>query len=78
MTRECQVRFCEGLGVKSPGATRQVTTEAVPHAVYEVEFVIDLLSLVVPSQSDQLDQNRDKDDRDSRKRADPAEDEDDY
>jgi hypothetical protein len=23
MTRECQVRFCEGLGVKFPGPTRQ-------------------------------------------------------
>src|SRR5437899_1355983 len=23
MTRECQVRFCEGLGVKFPGSTRQ-------------------------------------------------------
>jgi len=23
MTRECQVRFCEGLGVKLPGPTRQ-------------------------------------------------------
>ena len=23
MTRECQVRFCEGLGVKFPGLTRQ-------------------------------------------------------
>jgi len=22
MTRECQVRFCEGLGVKFPGPTR--------------------------------------------------------
>src|SRR5438477_8270398 len=24
MTRECQVRFCEGLGVKFPGPTRQI------------------------------------------------------
>ena len=24
MTRECQVRFCEGLGVKFPGPTRQL------------------------------------------------------
>src|SRR5438445_2608704 len=26
MTRECQVRFCEGLGVKFPGPTRQEQT----------------------------------------------------
>src|SRR5215207_7406162 len=26
MTRECQVRFCEGLGVKFPGPTRQTRT----------------------------------------------------
>src|SRR6202140_1200710 len=26
MTRECQVRFCEGLGVKFPGPTRQIST----------------------------------------------------
>ena len=26
MTRECQVRFCEGLGVKFPGPTRQKRT----------------------------------------------------
>jgi len=26
MTRECQVRFCEGLGVKFPGPTRQNAT----------------------------------------------------
>src|SRR5258707_14428970 len=26
MTRECQVRFCEGLGVKFPGPTRQNLT----------------------------------------------------
>jgi hypothetical protein len=24
MTRECQVRICEGLGVKFPGPTRQI------------------------------------------------------
>jgi hypothetical protein len=28
MTRECQVRFCEGLGVKFPGPTRQEATSA--------------------------------------------------
>src|SRR6267142_329142 len=27
MTRECQVRFCEGLGVKFPGPTRPIATE---------------------------------------------------
>ena len=26
MTRECHVRFCEGLGVKFPGPTRQTAT----------------------------------------------------
>ena len=28
MTRECQVRICERLGVKFPGPTRQVRTHA--------------------------------------------------
>src|SRR6266849_599090 len=29
MTRECQVRFCEGLRVKFPGPTRQTQTNSV-------------------------------------------------
>src|SRR2546422_3138978 len=41
MTRECQVRFCEGLGVKFPGPTRQKaapwrTTASGREAVVEV------------------------------------------
>src|ERR1700738_4336088 len=28
MTRECQVRICEGLGVKFPGPTRQKASKA--------------------------------------------------
>ena len=32
MTRECQVRFCEGLGVKFPGPTRQKRrSQSRPH-----------------------------------------------
>src|SRR5260370_28911400 len=30
MTRECQVRFCERLGVKFPGPTRQTETTRAP------------------------------------------------
>jgi hypothetical protein len=33
MTRECQVRFCEGLGVKFPGPTRQERRFAHPPAI---------------------------------------------
>src|ERR1700694_1413846 len=34
MTRECQVRFCEGLGVKLPGPTRRVSRASpVPPAL---------------------------------------------
>jgi hypothetical protein len=32
MTRECQVRICEGLGVKFPGPTRQCTEPPSPSA----------------------------------------------
>ena len=31
MTRECQVRFCEGLGVKFPGPTRLVSRASPVH-----------------------------------------------
>jgi hypothetical protein len=31
MTRECQVRFCEGLGVKFPGPTRLVSRASSVH-----------------------------------------------
>jgi hypothetical protein len=31
MTRECQVRFCEGLGVKFPGPTRLVSRVTPVH-----------------------------------------------
>src|SRR5260221_7350483 len=33
MTRECPVRFCEGLGVKFPGPTRQTGPIDTPRAV---------------------------------------------
>jgi hypothetical protein len=32
MTRECQVRFCERLGVKFPGPTRHKPTYAAQHS----------------------------------------------
>jgi len=31
MTRECQVRICEGLGVQFPGPTRPSRRTAPPH-----------------------------------------------
>ena len=33
MTREYQVRFCEGLGVKFPGPTRQKQTSSLTEAM---------------------------------------------
>ena len=36
MTRECQVRFCERLGVKFPGPTRQVLL--LPHRSTDDRF----------------------------------------
>jgi hypothetical protein len=36
MTRECQVRFCEGLGVKFPGPTRQTEKKSPRANVFRV------------------------------------------
>src|SRR5882762_9438935 len=38
MTRECQVRFCEGLGVKLPGPTRQEQTKALRGRRVRIDF----------------------------------------
>jgi hypothetical protein len=44
MTRECQVRFCERLGVKFPGPTRRRKVvdagDAQPHQAMRVELPI--------------------------------------
>jgi hypothetical protein len=40
MTRECQVRFCEGLGVKFPGPTRQTEKNSVRAYVFRFASTI--------------------------------------
>ena len=43
MNREVHVRFCEGLGVKFPWATRLFNFEAISQAQYTVFALLDLL-----------------------------------
>src|SRR5467141_2941490 len=42
MTRECQVRFCEGLGVKFPGPTRQTEKNSVRAYVFRLSSNSDI------------------------------------
>ena len=46
MTRECQVRFFEGLGVKLPGPTRQERSSVVACAFESLVIVGTLASLI--------------------------------